>query len=51
MHDIHESTAEAVKLIVFQLSDRGYQLVTISELFESRGEVLRDCQIYYRMSN
>lgn len=48
MHDIYDSTAEAVKSLVPELIDRGYQLVTISELFESRGESLKDGQIYYK---
>ena len=46
MHDIYESTAEAVKSLVPELIDRGYQLVTISELFESRGETLKSGEIY-----
>ena len=46
MHDIYESTAEAVKSLVPELIDRGYQLVTISELFEARGEILEDGGIY-----
>lgn len=47
MHDIYNSTAEAVKSLVPELIDRGYQLVTVSELFESRGEILKDGQIYF----
>lgn len=49
MHDIYDSTAEAVKLLVPELIDMGYQLVTISELFESRGETLKDGQVYFQM--
>ncbi len=49
MHDIYESTAEAVKLLVPELIDRGYQLVTVSELFEARGETLKDGHIYNQM--
>lgn len=47
MHDIYDSTVEAVRSLVPELIDRGYQLVTISELFEARGEILKDGQIYY----
>ena len=49
MHDIYDSTAKAVKSLVPELIDRGYQLVTISELFEARGETLIDGQIYNQM--
>ena len=49
MHDIYESTAEATKLLVPKLIDMGYQLVTISELFESKGESLRGGEIYHQM--
>lgn len=40
MHDIYGSTADAVKTIVPELINRGYQLVTVSELYELRGEAL-----------
>ncbi len=50
MHDIYESTAKAVELLVPQLVERGYQLVTVSELFEARGESLKNGQIYYKMN-
>lgn len=46
MHDIYGSTADAVKVIVPELVNRGYQLVTVSELYESRGETLQVGNIY-----
>lgn len=49
MHDIYDFTAEAVKSLVPELIDMGYQLVTVSELFEARGETLKDGQIYNQM--
>ncbi len=49
MHDIYDSTAQAVQLLVPELIDRGYQLVTISELFEARGEMLEEGRIYRQM--
>lgn len=33
-HDIHEPTIEAMEYVIPELINRGYQLVTISELFE-----------------
>ena len=35
MHEIHPSTAEAVKSVVPYLINKGYQLVTVSELMEA----------------
>ncbi len=49
MHDLYDSTAEASKLVIPELLNRGYQLVTIDELVESRGESLSAGQQYYNM--
>lgn len=40
MHDIHEPTVEAVKTIVPMLQEKGYKLLTVSELYEYYGEEL-----------
>ena len=37
MHDIYESTAEAMLTVIPELTNRGYQLVTMSEIAETRG--------------
>lgn len=37
MHDIYKSTAMAAKVIIKELSSRGYQLVTIEELYQAKG--------------
>ena len=37
MHDIYPSTLEAVKNIVPELIEEGFQLVTISEMFDAKG--------------
>ena len=34
MHDIYDTTASAVEIMVPKLIEKGYQLVTISELLE-----------------
>jgi len=34
MHDIHDFTFEAMKTVIPELVERGYQLVTVSELAE-----------------
>lgn len=40
MHDIYESTAEAVELLVPRLKEMGFQVVSISEMAEYKGKEL-----------
>jgi peptidoglycan/xylan/chitin deacetylase (PgdA/CDA1 family) len=40
IHDIYDNTAEVVQLLMPKRIDTGYQLVTNSELFESKGASL-----------
>lgn len=47
MHDIFASTAEATQLLVPKLIDMGFQLVTVSELYESKGEKLESGNAYH----
>lgn len=47
MHDIYPSTAEAVELLVPALQARGFELVTIPELFKLRGIPLESGHVYY----
>ncbi len=49
MHDIFEATAEAIEYLVPELINRGFELVTVSELYESRGRVLEVGNIYNRI--
>ena len=49
MHDIYDSTVEASKVVIPELVNRGYQLVTIDELVEFRGIMLLAGEQYYNM--
>lgn len=40
MHDIYESTADAVELMLPKLKEQGYQIVSVSEMAEYRGKTL-----------
>ncbi len=40
MHDLYEATGEASKILIPELINRGYQLVTVSELASYRGGML-----------
>jgi len=39
MHDIYEPTAQAAEVLIPELTARGYQLVTVSELASFRGGI------------
>ncbi len=47
MHDIHETTVQATLELIPQLIEKGYQLVTISEMAEARGVTLENGLKYY----
>jgi peptidoglycan/xylan/chitin deacetylase (PgdA/CDA1 family) len=49
MHDIYNSTVEASEIVIPELVNRGYQLVTIDELVEYRGAMLLSGEQYYNM--
>ncbi|HBV67476.1 MAG TPA: hypothetical protein DEF04_04310, partial [Clostridiales bacterium] len=49
MHDLYDSTAQAVKIIIPKLVEQGYQLVTVSEMSEYRDVTLTPGQQYYSM--
>ncbi|MDE7327083.1 MAG: polysaccharide deacetylase family protein, partial [Lachnospiraceae bacterium] len=46
MHDLYESTAEAVEYLVPELIKRGYRLVSVSELFRIKGIPLQEGILY-----
>lgn len=47
MHSIYAQTADAVEVIVPELINKGYQLVTISEMAYYKGVTLKKGQKYY----
>lgn len=46
MHDIYKTTAMATEIIIKELNTRGYQLVTIDELYKARGIDLVKGKVY-----
>ncbi len=46
MHDLQDSTPDAVELICKYLDEKGYQMVTVSELAHYRGVEMQGGQIY-----
>jgi len=51
MHDIYQSSVEAVTRIIPELKRRGYQLVTVSELARARGIPLVPGNVYGNLSS
>ena len=47
MHDIHKTSVEAAIKVIPQLVEKGYQLVTVSEMAEARGVKLEDGGVYF----
>ena len=47
MHSIYTSTADAVEILVPDLIDRGYQIVSVSELASYKGYTLETGNIYH----
>ena len=46
MHDIYETTADAVEILLPKLKEKGYQVVTVSELAKYRGETMEEEKAY-----
>ena len=49
MHDIYATTANAVEEICRILTNKGYQLVTIDEMFEAKGITPVNGKVYYNI--
>lgn len=49
MHDIYESTADAVAYLVPELQKRGFEIVSISELAKEKGVKLKPGKTYRRI--
>lgn len=47
MHDIHKTSVEAAIQVIPQLIEKGYQLVTVSEMAEARGVTLENGGVYF----
>jgi|GEM_PF-1001402 len=50
MHDIYKTTAEAAGQIIEKLKARGFDIVTVSDLYQARGISLQNGKEYYRCS-
>lgn len=46
MHETYDATAEAVEFLVPYLKAKGYQIVTVSEMFKARGQEMQAGHVY-----
>ncbi len=49
MNDIYDSTAQASNIVIPELIKRGFQLVTVDELFEYRESTITAGEQYYNV--
>jgi peptidoglycan/xylan/chitin deacetylase (PgdA/CDA1 family) len=47
-HDLHGTTVDAMERLIPELIARGYQLVTVSELLNQKGEEIQAGEVYFR---
>ncbi|MBR4084127.1 MAG: polysaccharide deacetylase family protein [Lachnospiraceae bacterium] len=47
-HDLHGTTVDAMEQVIPELIAKGYQLVTVSELLDQKGEEIRAGEVYFR---
>lgn len=51
MHDIHWFTVDAVEVLIPELQNRGYQIVTVQELFYYKNVELENGRVYHSSYN
>ena len=49
MHEIYKTTLDAVEPIIIKLKEKGYNFVTVTELYKIKGVPLENGKIYYDM--
>ena len=49
MHEIYKTTLDAVEPIIIKLKEKGYNFVTVTELYKIKGIPLENGKIYYGM--
>lgn len=47
-HDLHGATVDAMEKVIPQLLQEGYQLVTVSQLLDRRGDEIQAGEVYYK---
>lgn len=47
-HDLHKTTVDAMEKAIPALIEKGYQLVTVSELMEAKGKNIEAGKVYFR---
>lgn len=50
MHDIYGFTADLSAIIIPGLTEKGFKVVTVSDMYEAYGKPLNDGEVYYNIS-
>lgn len=50
MHDIYSFTADLSAIIIPELKEKGFKIVSVSEMYEAYGKPLNDGVVYYNIS-
>ncbi len=50
MHDIYSFTADLTAIVVPELIEKGFKIVSVSEMYEAYGKPLNDGEVYYNIS-
>ena len=50
MHDIYQPTIDAVRIMIPILQERGYRIVTVSEMAKNRGVTFEPGVLYYHFN-
>ncbi len=49
MHDIYSFTADLTAIVVPKLVEKGFKIVSVSEMYEAYGKSLNDGEVYYNI--
>lgn len=49
MHDIYNFTADLSAIVIPELKEKGFRIVSVSEMYEAYGKPLKDGEVYYNI--
>ncbi len=49
MHDIYSFTADLSAIVIPELAEKGFKIVSVSEMYDAYGKPLKDGEVYYNI--